>query len=151
VTARIVPAAAEHLAAISAIERECFSDPWSAQAFRTLLDSEHGVFLVAIDEDDRVVGYAAAIRVLDEGEILNVAVGSKARRRGVGALLLDSALDALRANEVGKVYLEVRESNEAAQTLYRSRGFSPLSIRRGYYRRPVESALILCLDLAARN
>ena len=149
VTARVISAVAEHLAAIAAIERACFSDPWSEDAFRTLLDSEYAIVLVAADDAGAVLGYSAAIRALDEGEILNVAVAAGARRHGIGGLLLDSALDSLRASDVRKVYLEVRESNEPAKTLYRSRGFSPLSIRREYYRRPVESALILRLDLAA--
>lgn len=147
VTARVVAAAKGHLESILRIEREAFSDPWSAEAFLGMIDSPLALFFVAVDAETEVVGYVAAAGIREDGEIFNIAVCSAQRGRGIGGTLLDFALDALRKQLVGRVILEVRESNAAAIGLYKSRGFEELSQRRNYYRRPVENALVLRLEL----
>ena len=81
--------------------------------------------------------------VVDEAEIANLAVEPAARRSGAGRLLLDSALGEAAARGVRTVYLEVRESNEAARSLYASRGFDEIGRRRAYYAHPREDALVL--------
>jgi ribosomal-protein-alanine N-acetyltransferase len=143
----IRPAAAKHIADIVRIEKECFSDPWSEQSFRALVGNSNALFLVAAGADGQIVGYTAAIDSREDGEILNVAVAADARRQGIGGLLLDAAMRTLKMKHVKRLYLEVRESNTAALLLYESRGFLRLSTRRNYYRRPVENALVLALDL----
>lgn len=150
-TARVVPAAREHLESIVRIERESFSDPWSKEAFLGMIDSPLALFAVALGSDNRVVGYVTATGAWEDGEILNVAVDSAARGTGIGGLLLDWAIAALRDQLVGRVFLEVRESNAAALALYKSRGFTQTSTRRSYYRRPVENALVLRLDLERKS
>jgi len=85
--------------------------------------------------------------VLDEGEIANLAVSSDARRCGIGGTLLDAALATARTRGAATVYLEVRDSNERARSLYASRGFVQVTRRRRYYRDPTEDALVLKLDL----
>jgi len=129
---------------VHAIEQEVFSDPWSTQDFRDCVT--FALFLVAEAEGERIAGYIVALDAADEGEILNLAVAAAGRRRGLGRALVEQTLEALRARGVLHVYLEVRESNASARALYASLGFSEVGRRKGYYRRPVEDAIVLRLD-----
>jgi len=151
VIARVVPAATAHIAAVVRIERESFSDAWSEEAFLGMVGSPSALFLVAVGEGGEVLGYTAATGAWEDGEILNVAVDAPSRGRGIGGQLLDAAIAALRDQLVARVFLEVRESNAAAIALYRSRGFAQMSVRRNYYQRPVENALVLRLELQEPN
>ncbi len=140
----IVRAAVEgDLAAIHAIESASFGDPWSLEGFRDLVDHPRAKLEVAVGAGGQVLGYAVAWYVADESEIANLAVVPAARRKGVGALLLDRILR--RAAEFGAktVFLEVRESNEAARKLYEAREFEIAGRRLQYYRSPDEDALIM--------
>ena len=141
------PARDEDIEAVVAIEHASFGDPWNRSAFVDLVDDPRVAFLIA-DVGGAVRGYVVAWFVLDEGEIGNLAVAREARRRGIGALLLDGAIAAVRASDVETLYLEVRDSNAAARSLYASRGFVEVGRRREYYRKPKEDALVLRLDLA---
>ena len=135
---------ATDLARIAAVERQCFSDPWSPSAFRDLEQNAHVQFLCArTDVDGPALGYVVAWFAADEGEIANLAVAPEARGKGIGAALLDAALTHAEQMRVSAVYLEVRDSNQTARRLYASRGFAEVGRRRGYYRRPVEDAVIL--------
>lgn len=142
---RIQRAAREQMAAVAAIERASFSDPWPEHAFREALVRERTFFATACDDGGggRVLGYVIAWFVLDEGEIGNVAVAPEARGAGIGAALLDAAIAEARAQRVGVLHLEVRESNAVARALYAARGFEEVGRRRGYYRRPPEDAILL--------
>jgi len=151
VTARVLQVAKAHLDSIVRIERECFSDPWSADAFSGMIDSPLALFYVALSAEEKVVGYVAAAAIRDDGEILNVAVEHEARGQGIGGALLDHAIGALGEQLVRSVFLEVRESNTAAMALYKSRGFEEISVRKDYYRRPVENARVLRLELRKGN
>jgi ribosomal-protein-alanine N-acetyltransferase len=144
---KVIPAGKEHVPSIIRIEREAFSDPWSEQAFLGLIESPLALLAVAVGSDNQVVGYAAAAGIGGDGEILNVAVDGSARRMGIGGVLLDWAIGALRDQLVAKVFLEVRASNAAAIALYESRGFAQISTRRNYYRKPGEDAVVMKLDL----
>ena len=84
---RIVPMKTEHLDAVAELERTCFTVPWSRNALAEELDNALSAFLVALDEEERVVGYAGLQVVLDEGYITNVAVRPDCRRRGVAGKL----------------------------------------------------------------
>lgn len=137
-------ATAADLEEIVALERECYGDPWPASAFAPLPDNPRVFFaLVRDDVRGRVSGYVVAWYVLDEAELANLAVAPWARRRGVGRILLDAMLRDAEVRGVARVFLEVRESNRAARELYGARGFGEVGRRRGYYRTPVEDALIL--------
>jgi len=137
----------EDIGRVVALEHQAFSDAWSRASFEQLLDDARALFVVACDDQDVVQGYVVAWYVLDEGEIANLAVASVARRRGIGSLLLDAAIATARARGAVTVYLEVRDSNETARSLYASRGFVQVTRRRRYYRDPTEDALVLKLDL----
>ena len=82
---RIRPAHSADLAALTRLEADSFADPWSEDGFRELLAAPGSLILVAVDSRDQLVGYLAARRVLDESEILNLAVAVPWRRRGSGA------------------------------------------------------------------
>ena len=138
----------EDLRRVADIEQVSFSDPWSARTFGTLIEEPRVYFAVA-READRVIGYIVAWMVADEAEIANLAVAPEARRGGVGRGLLDAALDTARGHGVRTVYLEVRESNAAARALYARRGFVEIGRRRGYYRRPLEDAILLRSEISA--
>ena len=142
------PATVADLEQILEIERTSFSDPWSKQSFRALFDDLRVFFVVASGADELILGYVAAWFVGDEGEVATLAVAPRARRLGVGSLLLDSAIEAAKGRPVSALYLEVRASNVAAKRLYASRGFREIGTRRNYYRRPDEDACVLRLTLA---
>jgi ribosomal-protein-alanine N-acetyltransferase len=81
--------------------------------------------------------------------VLNLAVAPELRRQGIGRMLLRAGLAAFAARGAEEVFLEVRQSNAAAQQLYQELGFQAVGLRRGYYRNPRESALVLRLGLTA--
>jgi [ribosomal protein S18]-alanine N-acetyltransferase len=132
----------DDLDAVVAIERASFGDPWSEASFRSLLRAETTRFRVATREGV-VTGYAIASRIGDEAELANLAVAPAARRAGLGARLLDDLLATTDAEPAATVYLEVRAGNEPAQALYRSRGFTAVGRRKGYYSRPAEDAVVM--------
>lgn len=132
---------------VGLIERESFGDPWGPREFTSALNAPQSIFLVAEDADGVVAGYTIALVVVDEAEILNIAVHPELRGRGIGGDLLDAAVVEVTSRGAEQVYLEVRESNDAARKLYAARGFDEISRRRGYYRNPVEDALVLRLAM----
>jgi len=142
----ISPAEADDLPAIAAIERSAFTDPWSLRSFREALEHSAVFFACArrsARDEVEVAGYVVAWFVADEGEIANLAVSPNAWGEGIGRALLDSALEEGRRRDVSAVYLEVRDSNDRARRLYRSRGFEEVGRRRNYYVSPVEDAIVL--------
>ena len=141
--AQLRPAEAADIDAVHAIECEAFPDPWSMSSFREMLLRDQGWITVAVDNTGVIVGYSVAWTVLEESEIANLAVAKRARRNGVGALLLDSALRAAASAGARTAFLEVRESNLAGQRLYESREFVVVGRRRAYYDHPLEDALVL--------
>ena len=140
---RIVPMNGDHLDEVAELERICFSVPWSRNMLAEELDNLLSAFLVALDDNDRVVGYAGLQVVLDEGYITNVAVRPECRRQGVAAKLLQVFLDFARANQLAFLTLEVRASNYDAIALYGSRGFRSMGRRKNYYEHPREDAIIM--------
>jgi len=137
------PATIADVGAIVAIEKAAFSDPWSETAFHEALAHPAVFFACARRGGDDIAGYVVAWFAADEGEIANLAVSPVAWGYGVGRALLTSALDVATTRGATAVYLEVRDSNERARRLYRSRDFEEVGRRKGYYRRPVEDAIVL--------
>lgn len=132
------------LDAVAAIERASFADPWSTSEFASVLEVEHTIFLVAEDrQGSGIAGYVIAMAVLDQAEILNVAVAPEHRGAGLGGGMLDAALLEVERRGAESVFLEVRVSNTPARALYSSRGFVEISRRKNYYRTPVEDALVM--------
>jgi [ribosomal protein S18]-alanine N-acetyltransferase len=144
VSARITlrTATESDLPAILSIERMAFGDPWTADAFRSMLGQVHVMTTVA-EEAGTLVGYSVAWAVGDEAELANLAVAPARRGEGIGGRLLDHLLATLDGQGGANIYLEVRDSNAAAQALYRSRGFTAAGRRRSYYRKPPEDAVVM--------
>lgn len=144
-------AAAADLDRIAAIEQGAFADPWSRDSFASLLSNPATLFAVAAPRrtSTHVLGYVVCWFAADESEIANIAVCPSARRLGVGARLLHAALDEAARRGAATTYLEVRESNHDARRLYAAHGFVVLGRRRGYYRHPVEDALVLSRPIVA--
>ena len=143
---RIVPMNSDHLDEVAELERICFSVPWSRNMLAEELDNLLSAFLVALDDEDKVVGYAGVQIILDEGYITNVAVRPECRRQGIAAKLLQVFLDFAKANKLAFLTLEVRASNYDAIALYGSRGFRSVGRRKNYYEHPKEDAIIMTLE-----
>lgn len=136
----------DDLEAVHALERLCFSDPWSLRSLAEELDRATSHFVVAVwgtEGGDEVVGYAIAHAVADEAELANVAVSPTHRGQGIGAMLVQGVLAQVRAAGALDCWLEVRASNEAARALYRQLGFDDVGLRKRYYARPVEDAVVM--------
>ena len=129
----------KHTEGASALELLCFSEPWSAQSLEILCRDNN--FGVVIEEGGEVVAYGGMTCVLDEGSITNIAVHPDYRRRGLGRAILCGLLDRAQKNGIAAVFLEVRESNSAARSLYLSEGFFECGVRKNFYRRPTENAV----------
>ena len=134
-TAREVPQVAE-------LEKICFSQPWSEKSVAGELENPLSLWLVAMD-GDRLAGYVGSQTVMDETDMMNLAVDSEFRRQGVGEALVNALTASLKELGSRCLTLEVRDSNEAARALYGKLGFTEIGRRRGYYRDPREDALIL--------
>jgi ribosomal-protein-alanine N-acetyltransferase len=115
---------------------------WPTESYTKLADSPGSVFLVC-EAGARLIGFLAAREVVDEAEILSIAVSPDFRRKGVASALLLAAFDKFRRSEIVGVFLELRESNLAARALYERYGFAFSSRRKSYYRDPTEDALCM--------
>lgn len=140
------------LPAMLRIEQASFADPWTVDSLSTALSLDRMRVLVAESAEKGVqggdaasglLGYVVALVAGLEAEIADLAVAPEARRLGIGRALLRRVLAELGEAAVQTVYLEVRESNQAARTLYEASGFCSVGRRRAYYRSPVEDALVL--------
>lgn len=132
---------------VSGLEQDLYSNPWRPETFRSLLDQDRGRILVAEDPVDGVVGYAVYWWVMDQAELANLAVERGHQGNGVGRRLLDNVVEEARDRGVRQLFLEVRWSNHPALRLYTGKGFTQVSVRRGYYQKPKEDARILVLEL----
>ena len=148
---RIVPMNADHLDELVELERICFSTPWSRNMLAEELDNACSAFLVAVDANEKVVGYAGLQVVLDEGYIANIAVFPEHRRKGVAGQLLQVFMNFAEANRLAFLTLEVRASNQAAIALYANRGFEEVGRRKNYYEHPGEAAIIMTKEFASNG
>lgn len=128
-----------HVPQIAELEQAVFSDPWSERSVSSELDNQLALWLVAVD-GDVVAGYIGSQTVLGEADMMNLAVRPEYRRQGIARLLVQELIRRLDAN---CLTLEVRAGNAPAIRLYESLGFSQVGLRRNYYQRPKEDALIL--------
>ena len=128
-----------HVSAVAELERQNFSDPWPDIAVRGELTNKLALWLVAL-EDGEVVGYVGSQTVLQEADMMNIAVADSHRRRGIAKMLVEELIRQLDAYQLT---LEVRASNAPAIALYEKLGFQQVGLRKNYYRKPKEDALIL--------
>lgn len=135
-----------HVPQIARIEQLCFSDPWTVEQIDAQRTGPGHVFLAAA-ENDQVAGYISLMYVLDEGYIGNVAVAPAFRRRGLGRALVEAMITRARGLKLSFLTLEVRQSNFPARRLYAGCGFRDVGLRRKYYEKPREDAVLMTLEL----
>ena len=131
-----------HVSAVAALEKICFSDPWSENSVASELKNKLALWLVA-EEEGTVAGYIGSQTCGDESDVMNVAVHPDFRRRGIAEALVNSLVTELNAIGSRCLTLEVRVSNVPAVSLYEKLGFAEIGRRKNYYRNPREDALIL--------
>ena len=131
-----------HVSQIAGLETVCFSDPWSEKSIASELENPLSLWLVAMD-GETVAGYVGSQAVMGEADMMNVAVAPDYRRQGIGENLVKHLVADLAERGNHSLALEVRESNQAAISLYHKLGFTQVGFRPGYYRNPKEGALIL--------
>ncbi|MDO4581952.1 MAG: ribosomal protein S18-alanine N-acetyltransferase [Bacillota bacterium] len=134
------------LAAISEIERLCFSHPWSEQTYRQELRDNPLSRFWGCFANGELCGFAGLWLVAGEGHVMNVGVHPSWRRAGIAELLMRRLLAEGAALGAAAFTLEVRASNQAAIALYHKLGFVDSGLRPGYYEQPQEDALIMWLD-----
>lgn len=138
----LTPLSPKQMPQIMAIEQEAFgAEAWSEASFLSGL-RQSAAHYVTVCDGETVLGYLGFLHILEEMEILTVATAKQARRSGVGKKMMAYVMDYARAHHVARILLEVRASNEAAIALYESFGFRKLGVRRAYYHKPKEDALI---------
>ncbi len=134
--------------ALVRIEDEAFPEPWTrAMLLDEISRLESRRYSVA-EEAGRIVGYVGLMFVADEVHVNTLATTPGEEGRGIATSLLDEALGAARERGALRATLEVAVSNERAQSLYRRFGFAPVGVRKRYYERTGEDALVLWADLA---
>lgn len=139
---QIVPMNKAHVAEVAALEQTCFSDPWPEEILARELGNPLSLWLVAL-YDQTVAGYIGSQSVMDEADMMNLAVHPQFRRQGIGKNLVVALVRELGAKGVCSLCLEVRASNAPAIALYQGLGFVPVGRRPRYYFHPTEDALIL--------
>ena len=131
-----------HVSQVAELEKICFSDPWSEKSVASELSNPLSLWLVA-EEEGRVAAYIGSQTVMDETDMMNVAVHPDFRRRGLGEQLVNQLVAQLKERGSHCLLLEVRASNVPAIGLYEKLGFVQIGRRKNYYRNPREDALIL--------
>ena len=139
----ILPMRPGHIASIATLEAACFSTPWEEAAICAELNNPLALWLVAEAGDGAVQGYVGSQICFENADILNVAVDPAFRRQGIAADLMQTLESRLAQKGVETITLELRCSNEAALRLYEKVGYAKIGLRKGYYEKPREDALIL--------
>ena len=133
----------DHVAQVAELEKICFgSAAWSEKSVASEVDNPLSIWLVAV-EDDKVLGYVGSQTVMDETDMMNIAVHPDYRRQGIAGCLVEELIVRLKKAGSRQLTLEVRMSNESARRLYDELGFGEIAIRKRYYQNPKEDALIL--------
>ena len=141
------PASEAQLDAVTALEAGLQAFPWSKGHFADSIAAGHSVWVALLG--GVVVGFSVVMSVIDEAHLLNLGVGRSQQGHGVGARLLQTAMDNARLVGARRFLLEVRASNERARKLYKDFGFSRIGLRRGYYPALAgrEDAIVMARDL----
>lgn len=156
---------AEDLPSVSALEKTCFTEPWSDATLRSILESRLDTLWVLLspctgaDPDSaadgrtgdvsdhapapQIIGYLNYREIAGEGELDRVCVLPEYRGQRLGEKLLAAMLEYAKDRGVGDITLEVRAGNEPAKGLYEKYGFRTEGVRKNYYTHPTEDALIM--------
>ena len=143
----IRPMKRDDVETVLSIESLVFTTPWQADTFLNLIGRPGSELWVMEHPVAGILAYAVLWCVLDQAELANIAVRSEYRGQGYASRLLERVLQVARDREVETIYLEVRASNTQALELYDRFGFSQVGVRKNYYDRPKEDALVMRLVL----
>lgn len=137
---------------IAEMEKRCFSVcAWTENMFMNVFsDSNNENIMLSAYYGETLAGYIVMGICLDEAELMVIAVDEAFRNRGIAEILLDTALEMLKG-KIKRIFLEVRESNNAARRLYEKKGFQANGMRKNYYRdnsgNPPENAVLMMLNV----
>lgn len=140
----IRPMEEKDLDEVCRMEEEAFSMPWHRESFLEMIQNENALYLVAQNGENEIMGSCGVLNIVGDGSVTNVVVDAKYRKLGVGSLLMEALLR-LGAEELGieAFTLEVRVSNMSAIRLYEKMGFENVGIRKNFYEKPTEDAIIM--------
>ena len=130
----------------AAVEKASFSVPWSERSLRDELNSPYANYF-SVTVDGKFAGYGGFLDLSGEGEITRIAVLPEYRRLGLGKKLMEAMIDRARELSLETMFLEVRESNIPAISLYESFGFSTVGRRPDYYTMPTEAAVLMSAEI----
>ena len=130
------------LEAIASLEKNIFSDAWTAKSIEDTYNQPQA-FIMMAELEGKLAGYCIVYFVLDEGEIARIAVDSSFRRQGVGRKLLKQVENTCEEKGITCLILDVRESNESARAFYKSLGFEEDGVRKNFYEMPKENAVLM--------
>ena len=136
----------EDVPQVHEIELKTFHTPWSYQSFVDEMTTNKCARYIVAEEDGKILGYAGAWLIFDEGHITNIAVDEAYRGRGVGAGVTKALMQYAANMGVQYMTLEVRRSNTVAQNLYKKMGFIELGVRKRYYEDNGEDAYLYVCD-----
>lgn len=136
-------AAESDVPAVEAVEKACFSVPWSYESlYHDILENKLAFYIVA-EIDGKVCGYVGMWKIFDEGHITNVAIAPEYRRMHIASAMLSVLFDVTGVQGIESYTLEVRAGNQAAIALYEGFGFREAGLRKGYYEDNGEDAIIM--------
>ncbi len=160
---RVRPASAGDIPAIMGLERQSSAAHWSQHRYEDLLQSsshdepQHKAWVIENEVDSgapkipgasqEILAFLIAHKIDAEWELENIVVAGRARRRGMGTELLKELIAQARSAGGSAIFLEVRQSNHGARSLYRRMGFEETGLRKGYYSDPPEDAILCRLSL----
>jgi ribosomal-protein-alanine N-acetyltransferase len=132
-------------------ESYAHGSPWTEEQFQSTLKQEH-LFYILAESEAELIGFLAGSMIHQEAEIYNIVVSKEYKRQGIGSKLMSEMKRMLQVNGVRELFLEVRVSNKPAILLYKSFGFQPVGVRKNYYSKPREDAVVLkCTLLDKEN
>lgn len=125
------PMQIEDLDAVMVIEPQIYSHPWTRGNFSDSLNSGHSAWV--LEQENKIIGYALLMIVLDEAHLLNLSIAKTYQKQGLGRFLLEYMLKIAKSYQAANMFLEVRASNVSALALYENIGFNEMAVRRNYY------------------
>lgn len=138
---------ADDIEGVYEVEVSAFEDPWSYSSPKGELKNKLSRYIVAEEDDGKIVGYVGAWYILDEAHITNVAVHKDFRGKKIGNGLIEALIDMCDRDKMASITLEVRAGNFVAQGLYKKYDFLAGGVRKEYYTNNKEDAIIMWKQL----
>ncbi|WP_282924158.1 tRNA (adenosine(37)-N6)-threonylcarbamoyltransferase complex dimerization subunit type 1 TsaB [Mediterraneibacter massiliensis] len=137
----------EDAAAVSEMEHQLFSDGWSEKGILETVKNPNTICLAAV-KAEKLIGYVFVYFAAGEGEIAKIAVTKERQRQGVAHQMMKELERICKSRKIGKLMLDVRQSNETAQAFYKAQGFVRDGERKAFYEKPSEDAVLMSREIA---